>query len=149
MSLVTSFVARGCCLKARPCLIGGGMTTEGRWVSFRTNRVGGSVCDVFRKFSERPFASEAARHAAEPSTAAAGGGSEDCEEWVTSSSQGSGTLLQSMVAVLTPSTHGGCLDCLPLACWPPAACLLLAVCVATWCCLLLPSPASSDCCWPT
>ncbi len=108
------------------------MTTEGWWVSFRTHRVGGSVCDVFRGFSEGPFASEAAWHAAEPSTAAAGGGSEDCEKWVTSFSQGSGTLLQSMVAVLTPSIHGGGLGCLPLACWPPAACLLLAVCVAAW-----------------
>ena len=73
------FVACGRCLKAWPCQIGGERTTEGRWTSFRTNRFGGSGCDVFRRFSERPFASEPARHAAEPSIAAANGVSEDCE----------------------------------------------------------------------
>ena len=73
------FVACGRCLKAWPCQIGGERTTEGRWTSFRTHRFGASVCDVFRRFSERPFASEPARHAAEPSIAAANGVSEDCE----------------------------------------------------------------------
>ena len=37
-------------------------------------------------------------------------------------------LQQSVVAVLTPSTHGSSLGCLLPASWPPAAtCLLLAV----------------------
>ena len=33
--------------------------------------------------------------------------------------------------------------CLLPACWLPAACLLPALRVAAWCCLLLPGPASS------
>lgn len=53
---------------------------------------------------------------------------EDCERRVVSSTEGSRKLQQSVVAVLTPSTHGSNLGCLLPASWPPAAtCLLLAV----------------------
>ena len=42
--------------------------------------------------------------------------------------RGGRKLQQSVVAVLTPSTHGSSLGCLLPASWPPAAtCLLLAV----------------------
>ena len=104
------------------------MTTECRWASFAQIGIGGPVCDVFRKFSERLFVGQAAWHACKLSTEAAGGGFEDCKRRVVSSTEGSRKLQQSVVAVLTPSTHGSSLGCLLPASWPPAAaCLLLAV----------------------
>ena len=107
------------------------MTTECRWASFTQMGLGGPVCDVFRRFSERFFVGQAAWHACKLSTEAAGGGFEDCERRVVSSTEGSRKLQQSEVAVLTPSTHGSGLGCLLPASWPPAAaCLLLAVRVA-------------------
>ena len=107
------------------------MTTECRWPVFKRSGSVDQSATCFEGFQNDFFVWQAAWQTCKLSTEAAGGGLEDCERRAVSSTEGSRKLQQSVVAVLTPSTHGSSLGCLLPASWPPAAtCLLLAVRVA-------------------
>ena len=55
MPLVMWFVACGRCLKARPRQIRGEITTECWCAFFKCIRIGGPVCDVLHRLTERLF----------------------------------------------------------------------------------------------
>ena len=148
MPLVMWFVACGRCLKARPRQIRGEITTECWCAFFKCIRIGGPVCDVLHRLTERLFclvsylahlqrwyrgcrqrfrglrATSLCIHLGEQKTAAG-----ECGGSADSSTRGRGL---------------GCLHPAP-RCPLLLGCRLMSVSLLGGC--FLPCPASSDCRW--